>query len=52
VTETFDVVCQGCGKPIRAISVDTQSVAIHCSCGVSASADIEAQNIDDWWERK
>jgi len=41
----------GCGDTSRAISVDTQNVGIHCSCGVTASVDVEAQAIDDWWER-
>ncbi|MCG1008398.1 hypothetical protein [Halorubrum lacusprofundi] len=51
MTETFDVDCPGCGDTSRAISVDTQNVGIHCSCGVTASVDVEAQAIDDWWER-
>lgn len=49
--ETFSVDCPGCGKTIRAITTDTKSVGIHCSCGVTSSVDVEAQEIGDWWER-
>jgi len=52
MTETFSVECPGCGKTSRAITVDTQSVGIHCSCGVTASVDVNAQAIDDWWKRE
>jgi hypothetical protein len=28
------------------------TVGIHCSCGVTATIDIGAQKIDEWWERE
>ena len=28
------------------------SVGIHCSCGITATVDIGAQEIDEWWERE
>ena len=41
MTETFDVDCPGCGDTTRAITTDTKSVGIHCSCGVTASVDVD-----------
>ena len=51
MTETFEVECPGCGTTKGPISVHAGTVGIHCSCGVTASVDIEAQAIADWWER-
>ena len=52
MTESFDVECPGCGKMKGPITTNPGTVGIHCSCGVSASGDIEAQEIGDWWERE
>ena len=51
MTETFDLNCPGCGDTIPAISVHTQSLGKHCSCGVTAIVDVDAREVDDWWER-
>ncbi|WP_017344592.1 hypothetical protein [Halorubrum sp. T3] len=51
MAETFYVECPGCGETKGADHHNPGTVGIHCSCGVSASVDIEAQAIGDWWER-
>lgn len=51
MTETFDVECPGCGETKEPITTHVGTVGIHCSCGVSASVDIEVREIDDWQER-
>ena len=49
--ETFDVDCPGCGDTTRAITTDTKSVGIHCSCGVTARVDIDAREVGEWERR-
>ena len=51
MTETFSVDCLGCGTQKCHLSTNASQIGIHCSCGVTASVDIEAQAIGDWWER-
>lgn len=49
--EIYSVNCPGCGKTKGPISEHVATVGIHCSCGVTSTVDIEAQEIGDWWER-
>ncbi|WP_423995941.1 hypothetical protein [Halorubrum trapanicum] len=51
MVETFDVEWPGCGETKGPITTHDGTASIHCSGGVSASVDIEAQEISDWWER-
>lgn len=51
MTETFNVDCPSWGETKGPITTHAGTVGIHCSCGVSASVDIEGQAIGDWWER-
>jgi hypothetical protein len=51
MTESFSVDCPGCGTTKGPITTHAGTVGIHCSCGVTASVDIEAQEIDSWEER-
>ncbi|MDB2283675.1 hypothetical protein PM038_00095 [Halorubrum ezzemoulense] len=51
MTETFDIECPGCGKTKGPITTHPGTVGIHCSCGVSATVDIENQTVDEWQER-
>ena len=51
MTETFEVDCPGCGTQKRYLSTNASQIGIHCSCGVSASVDVEAQAIDEWSAR-
>ncbi|PHQ44260.1 hypothetical protein DJ68_19445, partial [Halorubrum sp. C3] len=50
--ETFRVNCPGCGKEKGPITTHPGTVGIHCSCGITATVDIGAQEIDEWWERE
>jgi lysyl-tRNA synthetase class I len=52
MTETFCVSCPGCGKEKKHMASRAETIGVHCSCGVSASVDIEAQEIGDWWKRE
>lgn len=51
MTETFSVECPGCNDPKTPLSTNAQTIGIHCSCGVTATVDVEAQSVSDWWER-
>ncbi|WP_179235242.1 hypothetical protein [Halorubrum ezzemoulense] len=51
MTEIFYVECPGCAESKGPITTHAGTLGIHCSCGVSARVDIEAQEISDWWER-
>ena len=51
MTESVNVECPGGGETKGPITTNAGTVGIHCSCGVTSSFDIEAQAIDDWWER-
>jgi hypothetical protein len=50
--EIFRVNCPGCGQQKGPIAMHPGTVGIHCSCGVTATIDIGAQKIDEWWERE
>lgn len=50
--DIFRVNCPGCGQEKGPITTHPGSVGIHCSCGITATADISAQEIDEWWERE
>ncbi len=51
MAETYALDCPGCGTTKGPISEDASQVGIHCSCGVTASVDVDSQEIGDWWER-
>ncbi|GAA0524343.1 hypothetical protein GCM10008992_25980 [Halorubrum aquaticum] len=50
--DIFRVNCPGCGQEKGPITTHPGTVGIHCSCGVTATVDIGAQEIDEWWERE
>jgi hypothetical protein len=50
--EIFRVNCPGCGEEKGPITTYPGTVGIHCSCGITATVDIGAQEIDEWWERE
>jgi hypothetical protein len=49
--EIFAVRCPGCGEEKKHMSDTADTIGVHCSCGVSFSVDIDAQEVADWWER-
>ena len=51
MTETFAVECPGCGETKGAMTDHPGTIGVHCSCGVTFSVDIEARDVDEWWER-
>ncbi|SEH60947.1 hypothetical protein SAMN05192561_11256 [Halopenitus malekzadehii] len=48
---TFAVNCPGCGTEKAHMSTRAIRIGVRCSCGVSFNVDVEAQDVDDWWER-
>jgi hypothetical protein len=50
--DIFRVNCPGCGEEKGSITTHPGTVGIHCSCGITATVDIGAQEIDEWWERE
>ena len=48
----FRVKCPGCEEEKGPITTHPDSVGIHCSCGITAIVDIDAQEIDEWWKRE
>ena len=48
----FRVNCPGGGEEKGPITTHPGTVGIHCSCGITATVDIGAQEIDEWWERE
>ncbi|MFC5278662.1 hypothetical protein ACFPM1_07825 [Halorubrum rubrum] len=51
MAEHFSVACPGCGEEKKHMTDHAGQIGVHCSCGVSFSVDIEARDVNEWWER-